>query len=48
MGLFSAMKLPHWLMVVGVILVAIGLVGSVIRKNKKAARDRLPVGLKVK
>ena len=33
------MELPHWLMASGAILLAVGLVGSALRKNAEATSD---------
>jgi hypothetical protein len=33
------MELPHWLMVAGAIFLAVGFIGSVLRKNAMRASD---------
>jgi hypothetical protein len=33
------MELPHWLMVVGAILLVVGFVGSSLRKNEMVASE---------
>ena len=33
MGLLSSIELPHWLMIAGAVLVAMGLIGLAFRKN---------------
>jgi hypothetical protein len=33
------MELPHWLMVAGAIFLAVGFIGSVLRKNAMMASD---------
>ena len=35
--MLSAMQYPHWLMVAGAVLVALGFVGFVFRQNKNGA-----------
>jgi LPXTG-motif cell wall-anchored protein len=36
-ALFETMQYPHWLMVAGAVLVAIGFIGFVFRQNKNGA-----------
>src|SRR6266404_262481 len=47
--MFSAMEYPHWMMMAGAILVAVGFTGLAIHRNrnvetdqKKLGRERLP------
>ena len=39
MGLLSSMELPHWLMIAGAILIAVGFVGLAFTRNKEVAID---------
>jgi LPXTG-motif cell wall-anchored protein len=44
MGLLSSIELPHWLMIVGAVLIAIGFLGlAFTRKNKEAATPEPPL-----
>ena len=40
MGLLSSIELPHWLMIGGAGLVAIGFVGLAFARNKEVATNR--------
>jgi hypothetical protein len=39
MAALSAMEYPHWLMIAGAILIAIGFLGLVFTRNKQAATN---------
>jgi hypothetical protein len=39
MDLLSSIKLPHWLMIAGAILIATGFLGLVFARNKEAATN---------
>jgi len=39
MGLLSPIELPHWLMIVGAILIAMGFVGLAFTRNKEVATN---------
>jgi hypothetical protein len=39
MDLLSSIELPHWLMIAGAILIAIGFLGLVFTRNKQAATN---------
>jgi hypothetical protein len=43
MGLLSSLEWPHWLMIAGVDLVAIGSLGLAFTRNKEAATSEPPV-----
>ena len=40
------MQYPHWLMVAGSVLVVLGFVGLIFRRNRKAKADREPTEMK--
>jgi uncharacterized low-complexity protein len=40
MELLTALRLPHWLMIAGVLLVVVGFVGFAFRKNREAAKGK--------
>jgi hypothetical protein len=42
MGLLSSMELPHWLMMAGAILIAMGFAGLAFTRNKEAAAPEPP------
>jgi hypothetical protein len=42
MDLLSSIELPHWLMIVGAVLVAIGCLGLVFVRNRQAANSPDP------
>jgi hypothetical protein len=37
MGLLSSIELPHWLMIAGAVLLAMGFLGLAFTRNKEAA-----------
>jgi len=39
MGLLSSIELPHWLMIAGAILIAIGFLGLAFARNKEVATN---------
>jgi hypothetical protein len=39
MGLLSSIELPHWLMIGGAILIAIGFLGLAFTRNKEVATN---------
>jgi LPXTG-motif cell wall-anchored protein len=39
MDLLSSLKLPHWLMIAGAVLLATGLLGLVFTRNKQSATN---------
>jgi hypothetical protein len=39
MGLLSSIELPHWLMIAGAILIAMGLLGLAFARNKEVATN---------
>jgi hypothetical protein len=39
MDLLSSIELPHWLMIAGAILIAMGFLGLVFTRNKQAATN---------
>jgi hypothetical protein len=42
MGLLSSIELPHWLMIGGAILIAIGCLGLALTRNKEVAPNHDP------
>jgi hypothetical protein len=42
MGLLSSIELPHWLIIGGVILIAMGFLGLAFTRNKEAATPESP------
>jgi hypothetical protein len=42
MGLLSSIELPHWLMIGGAILIAIGFLGLALTRNKEVAPNPDP------
>lgn len=42
MDLLSSIGLPHWLMIAGAILIAIGCLGLVFSRNRQAASNPDP------
>ena len=39
MGLLSSIELPHWLMIAGAILIAMGFLGLAFTRNKEVATN---------
>jgi len=44
--MLSAMQYPHWLMVAGAVLVVLGFVGLIFRRNRNAKANREPTEMK--
>jgi hypothetical protein len=42
MDLLSSIELPHWLMIGGAILIAMGFLGLAFTRNKETATPELP------
>jgi hypothetical protein len=42
MGLLSSIELPHWLMIAGAVLIAMGVLGLAFTRNKEAATPAPP------
>jgi hypothetical protein len=42
MGLLSSIELPHWLIIGGAILIAMGFLGLAFTRNKEAAPPEPP------
>jgi hypothetical protein len=42
MGLLSSIELPHWLIIGGAILIAMGFLGLAFTRNKEAATPEPP------
>jgi hypothetical protein len=43
MGLLSSMELPHWLMIAGAALIAMGILGLALTRNKESATPEQPL-----
>jgi hypothetical protein len=42
MDLLSSIQLPHWLMIAGAVLIALGFLGLVVTRNKATNLDSEP------